>query len=90
MRAGRLLCRTAKILAVLVRHSSAIMRSRFCPRCPCLRRCAGQRGGFADAGFLCQQVPLTGTARELCAVARDVHADPGDIDHGDGTNKERK
>ena len=37
------------------------------------------RGGFADGAFLRQQVPLPETADELCAVARDVNADAGDI-----------
>jgi CHAT domain-containing protein len=37
------------------------------------------RGGFADVSFLRSQVPLPETAVELCAVARDLHADLGDI-----------
>jgi CHAT domain-containing protein/Tfp pilus assembly protein PilF len=37
------------------------------------------RGGFADGAFLRKQAPLPETADELCAVARDVHADTGDI-----------
>ena len=37
------------------------------------------RGGFADVAFLREQAPLPETADELCAVARDVHADPGEI-----------
>ncbi len=39
----------------------------------------GTRGGFADAALLRSQVPLPETANELCAVARDLHADPGEI-----------
>ena len=38
-----------------------------------------KRGGFADIAFLRQQVPLPETADELCAVARDVGADPDEI-----------
>ena len=37
------------------------------------------RGGLADVLFLHQQVPLPETADELCAVARDLHADASDI-----------
>ena len=37
------------------------------------------RGGLADVSFLRMQVPLPETAGELCAVARDVHADPNEI-----------
>ena len=37
------------------------------------------RGGFADVKFLRGQAPLPETADELCAVARDVKADAGDI-----------
>ena len=37
------------------------------------------RGGLADASFIKLQVPLPETADELCAVAEDVKADPGDI-----------
>ncbi|MGO9483129.1 MAG: tetratricopeptide repeat protein [Rhodomicrobium sp.] len=37
------------------------------------------RGGFADVAFLRQQEPLPETADELCAVARDVHADLSEI-----------
>ena len=53
----------------------------------CLCLCAARRfgatwetrGGFADAALLRSQVPLPETANELCAVARDLHADPGEI-----------
>ncbi len=37
------------------------------------------RGGLADVSFLRGQVPLPETAGELCAVARDVHADAREI-----------
>ena len=37
------------------------------------------RGGLADVGFLRGQAPLPETADELCAVARDLHADLGEI-----------
>ena len=37
------------------------------------------RGGLADVALLRRQVPLPETADELCAVARDLHADPGEI-----------
>ena len=37
------------------------------------------RGGLADVDFLRMQAPLPETADELCAVARDVHADPAEI-----------
>ena len=37
------------------------------------------RGGLADVEFLRGQVPLPETADELCAVARDLHADPGEL-----------
>ena len=37
------------------------------------------RGGLADVDFVRLQVPLPETADELCAVARDVHADLGEI-----------
>ncbi len=37
------------------------------------------RGGLADVAFLRRQAPLPETASELCAVARDLHAEPGDI-----------
>ena len=37
------------------------------------------RGGFADLSFLRKQAPLPETAEELCAVARDVHAEANDI-----------
>jgi CHAT domain-containing protein/tetratricopeptide (TPR) repeat protein len=37
------------------------------------------RGGLADVSFLRKQVPLPETADELCAVARDLGADQGDI-----------
>ena len=40
------------------------------------------RGGFADVALLRSQAPLPETADELCAVARDVHADPRDIHLG--------
>ncbi len=36
-------------------------------------------GGLASVYFLRMQAPLPETADELCAVARDVHGDPGDI-----------
>jgi CHAT domain-containing protein/tetratricopeptide (TPR) repeat protein len=36
-------------------------------------------GGLADVSFLRKQAPLPETADELCAVARDVHAEPRDI-----------
>jgi CHAT domain-containing protein/tetratricopeptide (TPR) repeat protein len=36
-------------------------------------------GGLADVSFLRRQPPLPETAGELCAVARDVHAEPRDI-----------
>ena len=36
-------------------------------------------GGLADVSFLRGQVPLPETADELCAIARDVHADPREI-----------
>jgi CHAT domain-containing protein len=49
------------------------------------------RGGFADVQFLRKQSPLPETADELCAVARDVHADASDIYLGDrATEKEVK
>ncbi len=37
------------------------------------------RGGLADVSFLRNQVPLPETAGELCAIARDVHADAREI-----------
>ena len=37
------------------------------------------RGGLADVDFIRMQAPLPETADELCDVARDVHADPGEI-----------
>ena len=37
------------------------------------------RGGLADVSFLRGQIPLPETADELCAVARDVHADAREI-----------
>ncbi len=37
------------------------------------------RGGFADVSLLRSQPPLPETAKELCDVARDVHADQSDI-----------
>ena len=37
------------------------------------------RGGLADLSFIRKAPPLPETADELCAVARDVHADAGDI-----------
>jgi hypothetical protein len=37
------------------------------------------RSGLADASFIRKVPPLPETADELCAVARDVHADAGDI-----------
>ena len=37
------------------------------------------RGGLADVALLRSQAPLPETADELCAVARDVHADQSDI-----------
>ncbi len=37
------------------------------------------RGGFADVSFLRQQAPLPETAEELCAVARDLHANASEI-----------
>jgi CHAT domain-containing protein len=37
------------------------------------------RGGLADVSSLRAQVPLPETAAELCAVARDVDADPREI-----------
>ena len=37
------------------------------------------RGGLADVAFLRVQTPLPDTADELCAVAKDVHADLGEI-----------
>ena len=37
------------------------------------------RGGLADVSYLREQPPLPETADELCAVARDVHADANDI-----------
>ncbi len=37
------------------------------------------RGGLADVSYLRGQPPLPETADELCAVARDVHADATDI-----------
>ena len=37
------------------------------------------RGGLADVSFLRAQAPLPETAGELCAVARDVGADPREI-----------
>jgi CHAT domain-containing protein/tetratricopeptide (TPR) repeat protein len=37
------------------------------------------RGGLADVDFLRNQVPLPETADELCSVARDLGADPGEI-----------
>ena len=40
------------------------------------------RGGFADVSFVRSQAPLPETADELCAVARDVHADQSDIHLG--------
>jgi CHAT domain-containing protein/tetratricopeptide (TPR) repeat protein len=36
-------------------------------------------GGLADVSFLRKLAPLPETAGELCAVARDVHAEPRDI-----------
>lgn len=47
-----------------------------------LRRSVDQvttRGGFADPAHLKSQTPLPETADELCAVARDVRADPRDM-----------
>ncbi len=47
-----------------------------------LRRSVDQvttRGGFADPAHLKHQTPLPETADELCAVARDVKADPRDM-----------
>ncbi len=37
------------------------------------------RGGFADVAFLRKAPPLPETADELCAVARDLHADLSEI-----------
>jgi CHAT domain-containing protein len=37
------------------------------------------RGGLADVAHLKMQVPLPETADELCAVAEDVKAQPGDV-----------
>ena len=37
------------------------------------------RGGLADTSSLRKNVPLPETADELCAVANNVHADPGEI-----------
>ncbi len=37
------------------------------------------RGGLASVDFLRMQAPLPETADELCAVARDLNADPGEI-----------
>ncbi len=37
------------------------------------------RGGLADAALIRKAPPLPETASELCAVARDVHADASDI-----------
>ncbi len=37
------------------------------------------RDGLADASFLRAQVPLPETAGELCAIARDLDADPREI-----------
>ena len=49
------------------------------------------RGAFADVDFLRMQVPLPETADELCAVARDIHADPGEIRLGErATEREVK
>ena len=44
---------------------------------------AQTRGGRADGAFVRGQVPLPETADELCAVARDLGADDGDIYLGD-------
>ena len=41
------------------------------------------RAGFADLAFLRYQEPLPETANELCAVARDLHADPGEMRLGE-------
>ncbi len=50
-----------------------------------------QRGGLADVEFLRSQDPLPETAKELCAVARDVQADPGEIRLGErATEREVK
>ena len=40
------------------------------------------RGGLADVGFIRSVPPLPETADELCAVAHDVGASPGDIHLG--------
>ena len=40
---------------------------------------AHMRGGLADVEFLRRQAPLPETADELCEVARDLGADPGEI-----------
>jgi CHAT domain-containing protein/tetratricopeptide (TPR) repeat protein len=40
------------------------------------------RGGFADRAFLLRQAPLPETAFELCAVARELNADPNEIHLG--------
>ena len=45
------------------------------------------RGGFADVAFLRGQAPLPETTDELCAVARDVHADLGEIRLGARANE---
>ena len=37
------------------------------------------RGGLADVAFIRDQEPLPETADELCAVARDLHADASEI-----------
>jgi CHAT domain-containing protein len=40
------------------------------------------RNGLADLSQIRQQIPLPETANELCAVASDIGADPGDIHLG--------
>jgi tetratricopeptide (TPR) repeat protein len=40
------------------------------------------RGRFADVSFLRRQAPLPETADEICAVARDLHADSRDVNLG--------
>ena len=49
------------------------------------------RGGLADVEFLRGQAPLPETADELCAVARDLHADVGELRLGErATEREVK
>ena len=49
------------------------------------------RGGLADASHIRMQAPLPETADELCAVARDLRADPAEMRLGDrATEREVK